>query len=428
MPSIVVIGTQWGDEGKGKIIDYLSQNADMVVRFNGGNNAGHTVVTKDNKFQFHLIPSGILNPNVIPVIGNGVVIDLEALINEIDDLQNRRINIKKLKISSNSHLVMPYHRILDEARENMLGKMRIGTTKRGIGPSYTDKASRSGIRVQDLLNMRIFKKKLEVALKEKNAILTKIYSLDPLDFDEIFEKFKYLSNRISNYISDTSKLINDALNKGKNVLLEGAQGTFLDIDHGTYPFVTSSSTISASACIGSGIGPKKIDKILGVTKAYTTRVGYGPFPTEIKGKIGDMLREKGSEYGATTGRPRRCGWLDMVLLKYAKRINNITSFIITKLDVISFLDNIKICYGYSYRGNSCYGLPYTQNIFSKVSPLYENFLGWKKEISNIRDFNNLPKEAKNYLKQIEKALNVPIDIISIGPERDQLIKRKEQIW
>ncbi|GAI01980.1 unnamed protein product, partial [marine sediment metagenome] len=304
MPSIVVIGTQWGDEGKGKIIDYLSQNADMVVRFNGGNNAGHTVVTKDNKFQFHLIPSGILNPNVIPVIGNGVVIDLEALINEIDDLQNRRINIKKLKISSNSHLVMPYHRILDEARENMLGKMRIGTTKRGIGPSYTDKASRSGIRVQDLLNMRIFKKKLEVALKEKNAILTKIYSLDPLDFDEIFEKFKYLSNRISNYISDTSKLINDALNKGKNVLLEGAQGTFLDIDHGTYPFVTSSSTISANACIGSGIGPKKIDKILGVTKAYTTRVGYGPFPTEIKGKIGDMLREKGSEYGATTGRPR----------------------------------------------------------------------------------------------------------------------------
>lgn len=428
MPSIVVIGTQWGDEGKGKIIDYLSQNADMVVRFNGGNNAGHTVVTKDNKFQFHLIPSGILNPNVIPVIGNGVVIDLEALINEIDDLQNRRINIKKLKISSNSHLVMPYHRILDEARENMLGKMKIGTTKRGIGPSYTDKASRSGIRVQDLLNMRIFKKKLEVALKEKNTILTKIYSLDPLDFDEIFEKFKYLSNRISNYISDTSKLINDALNKGKNVLLEGAQGTFLDIDHGTYPFVTSSSTISASACIGSGIGPKKIDKILGVTKAYTTRVGYGPFPTEIKGKTGDMLREKGSEYGATTGRPRRCGWLDMVLLKYAKRINNITSFIITKLDVISFLDNIKICYGYSYRGNSYYGLPYTQNIFSKVSPLYENFLGWKKEISNIRDFNDLPKEAKNYLKQIEKTLNVPIDIISIGPERDQLIKRKEQIW
>ena len=274
MPSIVVIGTQWGDEGKGKIIDYLSQNADMVVRFNGGNNAGHTVVTKDNKFQFHLIPSGILNPNVIPVIGNGVVIDLEALINEIDDLQNRRINIKKLKISSNSHLVMPYHRILDEARENMLGKMRIGTTKRGIGPSYTDKASRSGIRVQDLLNMRIFKKKLEVALKEKNAILTKIYSLDPLDFDEIFEKFKYLSNRISNYISDTSKLINDALNKGKNVLLEGAQGTFLDIDHGTYPFVTSSSTISANACIGSGIGPKKIDKILGVTKAIHTYVVY----------------------------------------------------------------------------------------------------------------------------------------------------------
>ncbi|GAH02825.1 unnamed protein product, partial [marine sediment metagenome] len=277
------------------------------------NNAGHTVVTKGQKFQFHLIPSGILNPDITNVIGNGVVVDLEVLIDEIDDLHSKGIITTNLKISPNSHLVMPYHRILDEARENLLGNMKIGTTKRGIGPSYSDKASRSGIRMQDLLNIKVFNKKLEFVLKEKNAILTKIYNLQPLDFNDILEKFKYLSKKIGDYVLDTSKLINDALDEDKKVLFEGAQGTFLDIDHGTYPFVTSSSTVAATACIGSGIGPTRIDKIIGVTKAYTTRVGQGPFPTEIKGKLGTMLREKGSEYGATTGRPRRCGWLDTVL-------------------------------------------------------------------------------------------------------------------
>lgn len=428
MPGIVVIGTQWGDEGKGKIIDYLSKDADVVVRFQGGNNAGHTVVTKGQKFQFHLIPSGILNPDITNVIGNGVVVDLEVLIDEIDDLHSKGIITTNLKISSNSHLVMPYHRILDEARENLLGNMKIGTTKRGIGPSYSDKASRSGIRMQDLLNIKVFNKKLEFVLKEKNAILTKIYNLQPLDFNDILEKFKYLSKKIGDYVLDTSKLINDALDEDKKVLFEGAQGTFLDIDHGTYPFVTSSSTVAASACIGSGIGPTRIDKIIGVTKAYTTRVGQGPFPTEIKGKLGTMLREKGSEYGATTGRPRRCGWLDTVLLKYASRINSITFFALTKLDVLSFLNNIKICNSYSYNDKYYKELPYNQNIFQNVNPLYENFLGWEEEISEVRNFNDLPKEAKKYIKRIEDEVKVPIRLVSVGPERDQIIKFEESIW
>jgi len=428
LPGIVVIGTQWGDEGKGKIIDYLSKDADVVVRFQGGNNAGHTVVKKDNKFQFHLIPSGILNPNITNVIGNGVVVDLEVLIDEIDDLHSKGIITTNLKISPNSHLVMPYHRILDEARENLLGNMKIGTTKRGIGPSYSDKASRSGIRMQDLLNIKVFNKKLEFVLKEKNAILTKIYNLNPLDFNDILEKFKYLSKKIGDYVSDTSKLINDALDEDKKVLFEGAQGTFLDIDHGTYPFVTSSSTVAASACIGSGIGPTRIDKIIGVTKAYTTRVGQGPFPTEIKGKLGTMLREKGSEYGATTGRPRRCGWLDTVLLKYAGRINSITFLALTKLDVLSFLNNIKICNSYSYNYNYYKELPYNQNIFKNVNPLYENFLGWEEEISEVRNFNDLPKEAKKYIKRIEDEVKVPIRLVSVGPERGQMIKFEESIW
>ncbi|MGB3346342.1 MAG: adenylosuccinate synthase [Candidatus Humimicrobiia bacterium] len=428
MPGIVVIGTQWGDEGKGKIIDYLSKDADVVVRFQGGNNAGHTVVTKGQKFQFHLIPSGILNPDITNVIGNGVVVDLEVLIDEIDDLHSKGIITTNLKISPNSHLVMPYHRILDEARENLLGNMKIGTTKRGIGPSYSDKASRSGIRMQDLLNIKVFNKKLEFVLKEKNAILTKIYNLQPLDFNDILEKFKYLSKKIGDYVLDTSKLINDALDEDKKVLFEGAQGTFLDIDHGTYPFVTSSSTVAATACIGSGIGPTRIDKIIGVTKAYTTRVGQGPFPTEIKGKLGTMLREKGSEYGATTGRPRRCGWLDTVLLKYASRINSITFLALTKLDVLSFLNNIKICNSYSYNDKYYKELPYNQNIFQNVNPLYENFLGWEEEISEVRNFNDLPKEAKKYIKRIEDEVKVPIRLVSVGPERDQIIKFEESIW
>jgi len=427
LSAVVVIGTQWGDEGKGKVIDYLSRDADMVVRFQGGNNAGHTVVTKEKKFKFHLIPSGILNQNIINVIGNGVVVDLETLIDEINDLHSEGITTTNLKISPNSHLVMPYHRILDETKENLLGRMKIGTTKRGIGPSYSDKALRSGIRMQDLLDIKTFKKKLKITLNEKNAILTRIYDISPLNFDEIFERFRYFSQKISSYISDTSKLINDALDEDKKVLFEGAQGTFLDLDHGTYPFVTSSSTISASACIGSGIGPKRIDEIIGVVKAYTTRVGHGPFPTEIKGKIGNMLREEGSEYGTTTRRPRRCGWFDIVLLKHACKINSVTSLALTKLDVLSFLDNIKICYSYSHKGEYYKELPYIQNIFKNVNPLYEDFLGWEEDLSEVRNYDDLPKEAKKYIKRIKDEVKVPIRLISIGPERDQVIKSEESI-
>ena len=428
MPGIVVIGAQWGDEGKGKIIDYLSKDAEVVVRFQGGNNAGHTVVTKEHKFQFHLIPSGILNPDILNIIGNGVVVDLEALIYEIDELHSKKIATSNLKISSNSHLVMPYHRILDKAKENLLGDMKIGTTKKGIGPSYSDKASRSGIRMQDLLNIKIFKKKLEIVLKEKNAVLAKIYNLPPLDFNVILNKYRYLSQRIGDYILDTSKLINDALDEGKRVIFEGAQGTFLDIDHGTYPFVTSSSTVAASACIGSGIGPKRIDNIIGVAKAYTTRVGQGPFPTEIKGKIGNMLREKGSEYGTTTGRPRRCGWLDTILLKYASRINSISFLALTKLDVLSFLNNIKICNSYSHNDKYYEEFPCNQSIFNEVNPLYEDFSGWKEDISKIRNFNDLPEKTKKYIRKIENEIKVPIKFISVGPERDQMIEFEESIW
>jgi len=428
LPGIVVIGAQWGDEGKGKIIDYLSKDAEVVVRFQGGNNAGHTVVTKEYKFQFHLIPSGILNPDILNIIGNGVVVDLEALIYEIDELHSKKITTSNLKISSNSHLVMPYHRILDKAKENLLGDMKIGTTKKGIGPSYSDKASRSGIRMQDLLNIKIFKKKLEIVLKEKNAVLAKIYNLPPLDFNVILNKYRYLSQRIGDYILDTSKLINDALDEGKRVIFEGAQGTFLDIDHGTYPFVTSSSTVAASACIGSGIGPKRIDNIIGVAKAYTTRVGQGPFPTEIKGKIGNMLREKGSEYGTTTGRPRRCGWLDTILLKYASRINSISFLALTKLDVLSFLNNIKICNSYSHNDKYYEEFPCNQSIFNEVNPLYEDFSGWKEDISKIRNFNDLPEKTKKYIRKIENEIKVPIKFISVGPERDQMIKFEESIW
>jgi len=428
LPGIVVIGTQWGDEGKGKIIDYLSKDAEVVVRFQGGNNAGHTVVTKEYKFQFHLIPSGILNPDILNIIGNGVVVDLEALIYEIDELHSKKIATSNLKISSNSHLVMPYHRILDKAKENLLGDMKIGTTKKGIGPSYSDKASRSGIRMQDLLNIKIFKKKLEIVLKEKNAVLAKIYNLPPLDFNVILNKYRYLSQRIGDYILDTSKLINDALDEGKRVIFEGAQGTFLDIDHGTYPFVTSSSTVAASACIGSGIGPKRIDNIIGVAKAYTTRVGQGPFPTEIKGKIGNMLREKGSEYGTTTGRPRRCGWLDTILLKYASRINSISFLALTKLDVLSFLNNIKICNSYSHNDKYYEEFPCNQSIFNEVNPLYEDFSGWKEDISKIRNFNDLPEKTKKYIRKIENEIKVPIKFISVGPERDQMIEFEESIW
>ena len=400
MPSIAIIGSQWGDEGKGRIVDLLSSRVDMVVRFQGGNNAGHTVVKGKNQFKLHLIPSGILYPDVICVIGNGVVLNPEVLIEELDSLESKGISTDNLRISCNAHLVMPYHIILDKAGEHRLGKSKIGTTHKGIGPAYADKARRAGIRAQDLQDLKIFKTKLEESLKLSNAIITKIYGLEPLDIDEIFNQYKKYAERIEKYIVDATFLISKALDENKRVLFEGAQGTMLDIDHGTYPYVTSSSTIAGGICIGAGVSPARLDEIIGVVKAYTTRVGSGPFPTEENGRVGQYLREKGFEYGTTTGRPRRCGWLDAVLLKYSSMINSFDNIALTKLDILSGLKKVKICTGYRYKGKVYEDMPCHQTILHKCEPIYEEFECWKEDISNVKNFEDLPEQARNYVENL----------------------------
>jgi adenylosuccinate synthase len=427
MPGILLLGIQWGDEGKGRITDLLASQVDMVVRFQGGNNAGHTVVSNGVQFKLHHIPSGILYPDKICVIGNGAVVNPEVLIEELDNLNNKGIGTDNLRISGNAHLVMPYHIILDKAGEQNLGKSKIGTTHKGIGPVYADKAYRSGIRVQDLLDLKIFKIKLNEALKLKNAIIEKVYNLEPLKLEEVFEKYKSYVTRIGKYIVDTSFLINKFLNEGKFVLFEGAQGTLLDIDHGTYPFVTSSSTIAGGACIGAGVGPKQINEIIGVMKAYTTRVGSGPFPTEIEGKTGDYIREKGYEYGTTTGRPRRCGWLDSIIAKYSIMINSIDSIALTKLDVLSGVDDIKICFAYDYEGKTYKDLPPHQTIMHKCKPVYKVLKGWKEDISGIKTYEELPENTKRYIEEIEKLIKIPISLVSVGPERSQIIIRDSDL-
>jgi adenylosuccinate synthase len=427
MPGILLLGIQWGDEGKGRITDLLASQVDMVVRFQGGNNAGHTVVSNGVQFKLHHIPSGILYPDKICVIGNGAVVNPEVLIEELDNLNNKGIGTDNLRISGNAHLVMPYHIILDKAGEQNLGKSKIGTTHKGIGPVYADKAYRSGIRVQDLLDLKIFKIKLNEALKLKNAIIEKVYNLEPLKLEEVFEKYKSYVTRIGKYIVDTSFLINKFLNEGKFVLFEGAQGTLLDIDHGTYPFVTSSSTIAGGVCIGAGVGPKQINEIIGVMKAYTTRVGSGPFPTEIEGKTGDYIREKGYEYGTTTGRPRRCGWLDSIIAKYSIMINSIDSIALTKLDVLSGVDDIKICFAYDYEGKTYKDLPPHQTIMHKCKPVYKVLKGWKEDISGIKTYEELPENTKRYIEEIEKLIKIPISLVSVGPERSQIIIRDSDL-
>lgn len=424
MPGIILLGTQWGDEGKGRVTDLLARDMDMVVRFQGGNNAGHTVIAGSDEFKLHHIPSGILYPKTLCVIANGVVINPETLIEELDILAGKGIDTGNLRISGNAHLVMPYHIILDKAGEQNLGKSKIGTTHKGIGPVYADKAYRSGIRAQDLLDLKIFRTKLEEALKLKNAILEKVYGLKPLNPEEIFEKYKGFVKIIGKYIVDTSFLINQYLDDGKFVLFEGAQGTLLDIDHGTYPFVTSSSTIAGGACVGAGVGPKKISEILGVAKAYTTRVGSGPLPTEIEGPTGEDIREKGHEYGTTTGRARRCGWLDILILKYSIMLNSIDKIVLTKLDVLSGLEEVKICTGYTYKGELFENIPPHQTIMHKCQPVYKVLKGWKQDISQIKDFESLPENTKNYILEIEKLLKVPLSMVSVGPERSQIIIRK----
>ena len=424
MSSIAILGTQWGDEGKGRIVDLLSGQVNMVVRFQGGNNAGHTVIKGKDVFKLHLIPSGVLYPEVFCIIGDGVVLNPAVLIEELDGLKKKNVNTKNLRISCKAHMVMPYHIVLDKAREHRLGKSKIGTTHRGIGPVYADKASRSGIRTQDLLDRKIFRTKLEEELALKNAIIEKVYNMEPLDIEEIFEDYMLYAERIGKYIVDTTLMINQYLDSNKRVLFEGAQGTMLDIDQGTYPYVTSSSTTAGGVCVGAGIGPGRLDEVLGITKAYTTRVGSGPFPTEVEGSIGDMLREKGHEYGTTTGRPRRCGWLDAMVLKYSAMLNYPDSIALTKLDILSGLEKIKICTAYEYEDKIYKDLPCHQTILHKCRPRYIELEGWKEDITSVKSYKELPMQAKRYIEKIEELIKVPVSMISIGPERSQIIIRK----
>lgn len=427
MSSLAIVGSQWGDEGKGRIVDLLSSQVDMVVRFQGGNNAGHTVVRGKDVFKLHLIPSGILYPEATCVIGDGVVLNPAVLIEELDNLKKKNINIENLRISCKAHMVMPYHVVLDKAREHRLGKSKIGTTHKGIGPVYSDKASRSGIRTQDLLDRKIFKAKLEEELSLKNAIIEKVYGMQPLDLEEIYEDYMLYAERIGKYIVDTAFLINGFLDQNKSVLFEGAQATMLDIDHGTYPYVTSSSTTAGGVCTGAGVGPGRLDEVLGIAKAYSTRVGSGPFPTEIKGGIGDLLREKGYEYGTTTGRPRRCGWFDAVVLKYSVMLNYLDSIALTKLDVLSGLDKIKICNSYKYKKEVYKDLPCHQTILHKCTPLYEEFEGWSEDITGILKYEDLPPAARKYIERIEEIIKVPVSMVSVGPERNQIIIRDDNL-
>lgn len=422
MSVVVVVGTQWGDEGKGKIVDVLSEEADLIVRYQGGHNAGHTVVINNEKFILHLIPSGILHRDKLCIIGNGVVIEPGALLEEIDGLRKRGIEVgNNLLISKNAHLIMPYHILLDTYSEKTT-KVKIGTTGRGIGPAYTHKAQRMGIRAVDLLEPDVFKEKLERNLEEINFILKERYGLQPLDPARIFNDYLGFAEKLRGHISDTELVINNAIDKGKKVLLEGAQGTLLDVDHGTYPFVTSSNPVAGGACVGAGIGPTKITSVLGVVKAYTTRVGEGPFPTELKDKLGELLRTRGGEFGATTGRPRRCGWLDAVVLRHSVRVNGINGLVITKLDILDELDTIKICIGYKYEGKVYEEMPKEFKIFSGAEPVFIELNGWKEETTGIRDYKKLPEKARSYLKKIEELLGVPIVLISTGQRREELIR------
>ena len=421
MSTTVVLGAQWGDEGKGKVTDFFASTADYVVRFQGGNNAGHTIVVGEDKIALSLTPSGVLYPSCTPVIGSGCVVDLGFLKQELEMLNKKNINTEKLVISPNAHLVMPYHKLLDELIEESLGENKIGTTKKGIGPCYADKIQRKGIRVQDLLDKNIFVEKVKNNIEETNLTLTKIYNQAPLVADKIIEEFNDYIEMVSSHVADTSLLIANAINDNKTILFEGAQGTLLDIDHGTYPFVTSSNTSSGNAATGSGIGPKNLDKIVGVTKAYISRVGSGPFLTEQENEIGDYLIEKGSEFGVVTGRRRRCGWLDLISLKYSVRVNSLTELFITKLDVLSGLEELKLCVGYENENEVINDYPYDQNILNTADPVYEILNGWTEDITSIKRFDDLPENAKKYINAIEEFIEIPITFISVGPERNQNI-------
>jgi adenylosuccinate synthase len=416
------VGAQWGDEGKGKIVDLLAEDADAVIRFQGGNNAGHTIVRDGEKFALHLIPSGILHAGTKCVIGNGVVIDPKVLTGEIDGLRARGVDLSGLRISANAHLIMPYHRLLDQEGEQRLGKLQIGTTKRGIGPCYADKASRLGIRVQDLLDEKILKKKIVAAMDPKRLLLRPYMREQELDLQTMTEEYLTYGHRIEQYIADTPRLTWDVLDRGGKVLFEGAQATLLDIDHGTYPFVTSSNPIAGSAAIGAGVGPKDIDEIYGIAKAYATRVGAGPFPTELEDETGEYLRTKGGEFGTTTGRPRRCGWLDLVALKYAARINTMTALVITKLDVLTGLDKIGVATKYRGAEEAVFeDFPYHQSVLHRARGDYEWLPGWTEDIGECRNWSDLPQAAQDYLQYVSDFIKVPIILVGVGPARDQVV-------
>jgi adenylosuccinate synthase len=427
MPAVVLLGAQWGDEGKGKATDLLGDRVDYVVRYQGGNNAGHTVVIGDQKYALHLLPSGILSPNVIPVIGNGVVIDPAVLLTEIKGLNERGINTSKLKISTNAHFITPYHRTIDKVSERFLGKSKIGTTGRGIGPAYADKINRIGIRVQDLFDQSILKQKIEAALHDKNQILVKVFNRKGITVEEVIDEYLGYAEILKPYVTDTSLLLDQALQQGKVVLLEGSQGTLLDVDHGTYPFVTSSNPTAGGASTGSGIGPTKITRVIGILKAYTTRVGSGPFPTELFDEDGEALRKIGGEVGVTTGRNRRCGWFDAPIARYAVRVNGLTDFFLTKLDVLTGWEKIPVCVAYEIDGKRVEELPASQSDFHHAKPIYEYLPGWKENISKAKSVADLPKNAQEYVKFLEKISGAPMSAIGVGPGRDETIVVRDLI-
>jgi len=423
MPAVVIVGAQWGDEGKGKATDLISDRIDYVVKFNGGNNAGHTVVIGDEKYALHLLPSGILTPGVIPVISNGVVIDPEVLVEELDGLEARGIDTSQLVVSSHAHVITQYHRTLDKVTERFLGKRQIGTTGRGIGPTYADKINRVGIRVQDIFDEGILRQKVEGALHQKNHLLVKVYNRRAIEVDEVVEDLLSYRDRLRPMVKDTALLLNTALEDNKTVLFEGGQATMLDVDHGTYPFVTSSNATSGGAATGAGIAPWRLSTVIGIVKAYTTRVGSGPFPTELEDEFGEFLREKGHEFGTTTGRPRRTGWYDAPIARYSARINGVTDFVLTKLDVLTGLEKIPVCVAYEVEGQRVDEVPWSQSDFHHAKPLYEYFPGWSEDISGIREFEKLPAAAKEYVLALESMSGARISAIGVGPSRDAIITR-----
>ncbi|KLI13253.1 adenylosuccinate synthase [Brachyspira hyodysenteriae] len=421
MASVIIVGTQWGDEGKGKIVDYLAENCEYVVRSQGGSNAGHTVVVDNIKYKLRLLPSGILHKDKVCVIGNGVVIEPKVFLSEIDSLIEKKVNISNLKISDRAHVLMPYHKILDELQEEDLGENKLGTTKNGIGPCYMDKSSRLGIRIVDLMNKETFAKKLKFNVELKNKLLKKLYNHDGVNYNELLKEYLEYADRLRPYVADTTTILNKAIKEKKNILFEGAQATMLDLDHGTYPFVTSSYPAAGGACTGSGVGPRKIDNVIGVVKAYATRVGEGPFPSELFDDVGQFIRDKGGEYGTVTGRARRCGWLDACVVKYASYVNGLDSIAITRLDILDELDKLKICVAYKYNGEILEGYPADLDILSKVEPVYEEFEGWKTSTRDIREYDKLPENAKKYLKRLSEVIETDISIVSVGAGRDETI-------